>query len=321
MIKRPEFKPAWWLPGAHAQTIWPVIVKRKHAVDLAWERLELPDRDFVDLVWTRETGGPLIVLLHGLEGCIDSHYIKGMLTALHDKGWRGVLMHFRGCSGIPNRLARGYHSGDTGDLAYLIKQLQTRHPQRPLAAVGYSLGGNVLLKYLAERTQTSGLNAAVAVSVPFDLARSADRLNSGFSRIYQHYLLQRLQQRIMAKFKNRQDAPFAITDVPRWRCFHQFDHHVTAPLHGFASGAEYYRLASSRPCLKSISIPTLIIQAADDPFLSRDAIPIASELADNVMLELSEAGGHAGFISGKLPWRPRYWLEQRIPEFLSDYLI
>jgi predicted alpha/beta-fold hydrolase len=320
MIVKSGFKPAWWLRGAHAQTIWPGIMRRNHDIDLAWERLELPDNDFIDLVWTAGTDGPVVIVLHGLEGSINSHYAKGILSAFHRRGWRAVFMHFRGCSGTHNRLVRGYHSGETGDLEYLINFLHDRYPQARIAATGYSLGGNVLLKYLGERRQDTGLAAAVAVSVPFDLSRAADRLMQGVSRIYQRYLLRHIQQRVMNKFRNRQDAPFSIADIPGLNNFHLFDHYVTAPLHGFKSSEEYYRLSSSRQYLKSITTPTLIIHAQNDPFLTLDAIPNESELSENVTLELTRDGGHAGFISGGFPWRPDYWLEERMPEFLSNYL-
>jgi predicted alpha/beta-fold hydrolase len=320
MIVKSGFKPAWWLRGAHAQTIWPGIMRRNHDIDLAWERLELPDNDFIDLVWTAKTDGPVVIVLHGLEGSINSHYAKGILSAFHRRGWRAVLMHFRGCSGTHNRLARGYHSGETGDLEYLINLLHRRFPQTRIAATGYSLGGNVLLKYLGEHRQNSGLTAAVAVSVPFVLSKAADRLMQGTSRIYQTYLLRRIQQRVINKFTDRQDAPFAINKIPEWNNFHLFDHYVTAPLHGFKSSEEYYRLSSSRQYLESIITPTLIIHAQNDPFLTLDAIPNEPELSDNVTLELTEDGGHAGFISGGMPWRPNYWLEERIPEFLSNHL-
>lgn len=320
MTRKSGFRPAWWLRGAHAQTLWPHFLRRQPDVPLTWERLDLPDGDFVDLVWTGGDNGPIVVLLHGLEGSIHSHYSKGMLSALHKHGWRAVLMHFRGCSGTHNRMARGYHSGDTGDLKYLINTLRSRYPEGLLAAVGFSLGGNVLLKYLGEEQTDAGLDAAVSVSVPFELSRSADRLNQGLSRFYQRHLIRRLQERVMDKFGQRNDAPFALSDIHQWNDFHAFDNFVTARLHGFAGSSEYYRLCSSRPFIKSITVPTLIIQAEDDPFLPGDAIPIAADLSDNVTLELSRHGGHMGFISGRLPWHPRYWLEQRIPEFLSPHL-
>ena len=320
MIRNSSFKPAWWLPGAHAQTIWPAIIKRKYPVKLEWERLDLPDKDFIDLVWTQDTGGPVIILLHGLEGSINSHYAKGMLTAFYNKGWRGVLMHFRGCSGVHNRLARGYHSGETGDVRFLVQLLKSRYPERQLAATGFSLGGNVLLKYLGEYGNDSGLTAAATVSVPFSLSNTADKLMQGTSKIYQYYLLHQIQKRIRDKFRNRQDAPFQVSDISQWNNFHLFDNYVTAPLHGFSNSAEYYAVSSSKQYLKSIITPTLIIQSRNDPFLNQAAIPIESDLSENVVLELTTDGGHVGFVSGNLPWKPHYWLEERIPVFLSDYL-
>ena len=320
MIQTSGFKPAWWLPGAHAQTLWPYFTKRPAQLDLARERLQLPDGDFIDLVWTVDCGGPVIIVLHGLEGSIDSHYVKGIMTVLHGQGWYPVLMHFRGCSGTHNIRARGYHSGETGDLEFLINTLHERYRHRKFAAVGFSLGGNVLLKYLGEHGKNCRLDSAVAVSVPFVLNNAADRLNSGFSRIYQRHLLRSIQKRIIDKFKHRQDAPFALPAISKWNNFHLFDNFVTAPLHGFKNSAEYYRLCSSRQFLKDINIPVLVIHAQDDPFLSTDAIPDDTHLAENVTLELSRRGGHVGFIEGPLPWRPRYWLESRIPEYLKNFL-
>ena len=320
MIKQSQFKPAWWLPGAHAQTVWPSLVYHSPNLKLEWERLELPDDDFVDLVWTERKKGPIVILFHGLEGGINSHYTRNTLAALHDNGWRAVLMHFRGCSGIHNRLARGYHSGETGDMRFLIQTLHNRYPDVKLAAVGFSLGGNALLKFLGEDQDRVNLNAAVSISVPFDLSNGADRLCQGFSRLYQRYLLKRLQKRIIDKFKQRNDAPFPINDVTTWNTFHLFDNFVTAPLHGFKNSEEYYSRCSSRQFIKSIKIPTLILHAEDDPFMTPDSIPTATELAENVILELSRNGGHVGFISGNLPWRPHYWLKDRIPDFLRNYI-
>ena len=320
MIRTSRFRPAWWLPGAHAQTIWPGIMRRAPVLKLEWERLELPDDDFIDLVWTENKSGPIVIVLHGLEGSVHSHYARGLLHSLHSNGWRALLMHFRDCSETHNRKSHSYHSGETGDLRFLIRTLHVRHPDTLLAAIGFSMGGNVLLKYLGEDQNNTMLSAAVAISVPFVLSKGADRLNRGFSKIYQWYLLKRLQRRIIDKFRHRSDAPFSIEDVPDWNTFHSFGNFVTAPLHGFKSSEHYYSVCSSRQYLHSITVPTLILHAEDDPFLTSDAIPKDTEIPDNVILELSKRGGHAGFISGQLPWRPRYWLEERIPEFMRDYI-
>ncbi|MBI4005753.1 MAG: hydrolase [Gammaproteobacteria bacterium] len=320
MIRTSCFRPAWWLRGAHAQTIWPSFTRHLPALKLEWERLELPENDFLDLVWTAQKAGPIVIVLHGLEGSINSHYAKGILYSLHNNSWRAVFMHFRGCSGTHNRKARSYHSGETGDLRFLIRTLHARHPDSLLAAIGFSLGGNTLLKYLGEDQDNAILRAAVAISVPFELSAGADRLNQGFSKLYQWHLLKRLQKKIIDKFRVRNDAPFSIKDVPNWNTFHLFDNFVTAPLHGFKSSEHYYSTCSSRQYLPLIKVPTLILHAEDDPFLTPDAIPRDVELPDNVILELSKGGGHVGFISGHLPWQSCYWLEERVPEFLRGYI-
>ena len=318
MIRQSSFKPAWWLPCGHAQTIWPGLFRHRINLDLTKERLELPDNDFIDLVWSNSSGQrPLVIMIHGLEGSIDSHYSKGMMAALIKRNMRVVFMHFRGCSGEPNRLLRSYHSGETGDLRYLAETLIRRFPGEKMAAIGYSLGGNVLLKYLGEYRDNTLLHSAVAVSVPFDLGNCARKLENGLSRIYQYYLIKKLQHQTLLKFRERNDTPFDLDKLKRWNTFYQFDNYITAPLHGFKDSNEYYSLNSSKQFLKEIRIPTLIIQARDDPFINREAIPRESDLSEKTILELSEKGGHVGFIQGKSPLKICYWLEQRIPEYLE----
>jgi predicted alpha/beta-fold hydrolase len=314
------FKAAWWCRGAHAQTLWPYLVRRRPRVALRRERVELADGDFVDLDWTvTDSRGPIVLILHGLEGSSNSKYALGMLRAVEARGWRGVVMHFRGCSGEPNRLARGYHSGETEDVAELIKLLVRREPDTSLAVVGYSLGGNVLLKWLGETGSKAPIRAAAAVSVPFLLAESAVRMNRGFSQVYQWELVQRLKRSIGAK-QQRTSLPLALTDLSPIKSFREFDEHVTAPLHGFAGADDYYERASSRQYLKHIAVPTLVLHSSDDPFMTPATIPQARELSPSVDLELYERGGHVGFVSGRWPWRARYWLEQRIPQYLATKL-
>jgi predicted alpha/beta-fold hydrolase len=314
-----QFKPAWWLPGAHAQTIWPSLLRTLVEIETREERLTLADGDFIDLAWTRGNSNKIVIVLHGLEGSIDSSYARGMLAAISKKGWRGVFMHFRGCSGEHNLKDRSYHSGETGDLRFLVDTLRKRHPEATLSAVGYSLGGNALLKYLGEYKDNSHLEAAAAVSVPYTLSNSASKLEKGFSRIYQRHLLNRLVDKTLSKFQDRQ-APVDIANINKLNTFKSFDHHITAPIHGFKSGEDYYEQSSSRQYLNKITTPTLLIHSKDDPFMSVDAIPRQDDLSESVTLELSNHGGHVGFVSGNSPWHAKYWLEQRIPEFLGTYL-
>jgi len=320
MITSSQFKPAWWLPGTHAQTLWPSLMRRPVEVELTKERLSLPDGDFVDLAWTKGNFDKIVIVLHGLEGSIDSSYAKGMLAAINKKGWHGVFMHLRGCSSEHNLKDYSYHSGETGDFRFLVETLRNRHPEATLSAVGYSLGGNALLKYLGEYKDDSQLKAAAAVSVPYLLSNSAAKLEKGFSRLYQRHLVNRLINKVSSKFKDRQ-TPFNMADLKNWNTFQLFDHHITAPLHGFKGSTDYYEKSSSRQFLNKITTPTLLIHSKDDPFMSIDAIPNKDDLSESVTLELSNHGGHVGFISGNTPWNAKYWLEQRIPEFLSTYLV
>jgi len=319
MITSSQFKPACWLPGTHAQTLWPSLIRRPVGIELTTERLTLPDGDFIDLAWTKGNSDKIVIVLHGLEGSIDSSYARGMLAAIHKKGWRGVFMHFRGCSGEHNLMDRSYHSGETGDLRFLVETLRKRHPDATLVAVGYSLGGNALLKYLGEYKDDSQLKAATAVSVSYLLSNSATKLEKGFSRLYQRHLLNRLMDKTLSKFQDRQ-APVDIANINKLNTFKSFDHHITAPIHGFKSGDDYYEQSSSRQYLYKITTPTLLIHSRDDPFMSVDAIPNQDDLSESVTLELSNYGGHVGFVSGNTPWNAIYWLEERIPEFLSTYL-
>ncbi|QQS55607.1 MAG: hydrolase [Candidatus Competibacteraceae bacterium] len=312
-----NFCPAWWLPGPHAQTLWPVLCRRRPRLPLRRERLELPDGDFLDLDWLPGGRGPIVLILHGLEGSSASHYALGLLAAIARRGWRAVVMHFRGRGGQPNRLARGYCAADTADIDHVATWLRQNEPTTLLAAIGYSLGGNALLKWLGETGTDNPLHAAVAVSVPFVLDTTARRLNQGFSRLYQAYLLRALKKSYRNKFRHRSDAPMPLDELTTLRDFYAFDDRITAPLHGYAGVHDYYTQASCRPYLRHIRVPTLILHALDDPFMRPEAVPDASELSSCVRLKLGPRGGHVGFVAGRWPWRAEYWLEQRIPEFLA----
>ena len=318
-ITTPAFAAPWWLRSTHAQTLWPSLFRPQPRPVFHRQRFELTDGDFVDLDITDGDPQRTVVLLHGLEGSARSPYIRGMAQAISRRGWRAVVMHFRGCSGHPNRLPRTYHSGDTGDVTALIQHLKATQPAGQIALVGYSLGGNVVLKALGERPQLTGVAAAVAISVPFVLSECARRLEHGFSRLYQWWLIRSLQ-RSLARKRNTPKAPVNFDHVHRYRTFTRFDHHVTAPLHGFRSSDDYYQRASSRQFLSHIVTPTLIIQAQDDPFMTPEVLPAREELSPAIRFELSATGGHVGFIHGRWPWTPCYWLEERVPEFLHRFL-
>ncbi len=319
------FRPARWLPGPHLQTLWGSLWRRLPPITRPRERLWLEDGDFLDLDWYHadDTRAPLVLIAHGLTGSSGSHYVLGLQFALAARGWASVGLNWRGCSGEPNRLPRGYHSGVSEDLAAVVRHLQTSRPEAPLFGVGFSLGGNVLLKYLGERGADSGLRAAAAVSVPFRLDLCADRIGIGFSRIYQRHFIRELARYVRDKqaLFDRERHPEQHQILARLgppeglKTFWDFDDRYTAPLHGFRDARDYYRQASSRYYLGGIRIPTLLIQAEDDPFIGTDALPARAELAPDTLFERLPHGGHVGFVGGSFR-APDYYLERRIPDWL-----
>jgi predicted alpha/beta-fold hydrolase len=318
MITRSAFRPAWWLPGPHLQTLYPSLFRKRQSPLLTRERVELADGDFIDIDWTGQTDGMKVLILHGLEGSLESHYTGGLLSALATRGYTAGLMYFRGRSGEPNRLPRSYHSGESGDLEEVMQHVrQQGHPDKGIAIIGYSLGGNVLLKWLGEKGGAANITTAIAISVPLDLHRAALKLNRGLSRIYQRYLLRKLTASVTTKAALHA-PPYPLHRLNELNTFHKFDNEITAPLHGFRDVDDYYNRSSSKQFLRWIEIPTLILQAIDDPFLPASTLPSEDELSQSVTLELSEHGGHVGFISGSNPLLPRYWLEERILQHLES---
>ncbi|MBS61419.1 hydrolase [Salinisphaera sp.] len=322
MLTRSDFEPAFWLRNAHAQTVFASKVRPSPALEVERERLELEDGDFLDLSWLPERGldadAPIVIVLHGLNGSLESKYARGLLRQADAHGARGVLMHFRGAA-EPNRLARSYHSGETEDFNTVVRHVRQRFARAPLAAVGYSLGGNVLLKYLGEQGRAAPLACATAVSVPYDLKRCSEAIQQGLSRIYQAHMINGLREAYEAKFKLI-DAPQPYPDFRQLRDFPSFDNAITAPLNGFRDADDYYERSSSGPFLKHIRLPTLIIHAEDDPFMAPDVIPGPDALSSSIRLEVSRHGGHVGFVSGGRYGEPVYWLEQRIPAWLRERL-
>lgn len=306
------------LRGPHLPTIWASLFRTVPKFSTRSERVELSDGDFVDLAWAGNQGGPIVLVLHGLEGSLESSYARAVMLELLTHGYAVALMHFRGCSGEPNRLDRSYHSGDTGDLAEVIQHIERQAGSAPAAVVGYSLGGNVVLKWLGERGAGAPIRAAVAISVPFDLAACADRLNEGFSKIYQRRLVNSMQDKFLRRFRNRR-PPVKFSDVREFDTFWAFDDAVTAPLHGFRDVHHYYAESSSRGFLRDVHVPALIVHARDDPFVPERAIPTASELSDSITFELHDTGGHVGFVGQGRLGEPAYWLERRIRTYLDEH--
>ncbi|MEZ5477007.1 MAG: hydrolase [Thiolinea sp.] len=311
----------WWLPSRHLQTIWPSLLRPRHRFTPHWECLELDDGDFLELAWHPRPASPLVLVIHGLEGSLQSHYAGNLLEALHAGGFSSVLLHLRGCGRTPNRLPQSYHSGKTADLREVLSQLQQRG-QLPDAVIGISLGGNLLLKYLGEEGADSPLQTAITISVPFQLAACARQLETGIARVYGRYLLSSLKASYRSKF-SRMPSPLQV-DLQTIHTLWQFDDAITAPLHGFAGAADYYARCSSAAFLAAIRTPTLILQAADDPFLPSTAIPAATDLSATVTMELTRHGGHVGFIgqlAGREPPPSPYWLEHRVIAHLQDSLL
>ncbi|WP_145476615.1 hydrolase [Yersinia similis] len=318
------FRPLAGASNPHLQTLLPRLVRRHVQLPPYWQRLELPDGDFIDLAWSENPElareKPRVVLFHGLEGNFYSPYAHGLLRAWQAAGWLGVVMHFRGCSGEPNRKSRIYHSGETEDANFFLHWLQETYGQVPTAAVGVSLGGNMLACYLAKKGKNSGLRAAVVVSAPLMLEPCADRMDQGFSRVYQRYLLNQLKLNATRKLLQYPNSlPVNLFQLKKLRRVRDFDDAITAKIHGFNDAVDYYRRCSALPLLPQIRVPLLIIHAKDDPFMTAEVIPNIETLPDNIDYQLTEHGGHVGFVGGTLK-HPQMWLEQRIPAWLSPYL-
>ena len=304
-----------WLRGGHAQTIWPALLAPRPAVRLRRERWASPDGDFVDLDWADGTGPPapggrpLLALFHGLEGNSDSHYARVLTAHAAARGWDAVVIHFRGCSGEANRLPRAYHSGDSDEADWILRRLAAARGPAPLAAAGVSLGGNVLLKWLGERgADARFVAAAAAVSPPQDLHAGAIALSRGFNRVYTAHFLRTLRRKSLAMLE-RHPGLFDRAAVAASRDFFDFDGLVTAPLHGFASAVDYWTRSSCRPFLGGVEVPTLVVNALNDPFLPASALARPDEVSRAVRLEYPAEGGHVGFLvgppPGRLDWLPR----------------
>jgi predicted alpha/beta-fold hydrolase len=298
------------------------VTRRHHLGGVTRERFDTPDGDFVDVDWLPgRPDAPLLLVLHGLEGTARSHYVGGLFRLAAARGWRAALLYFRSCSGELNRLPRFYHSGDTGDLDHVIRTLVDREPSVRIGAVGISIGGNVLVKWLGEQGDGApeAMAGAVAISVPFDLVACARLMDQGLQKLlYTASFMRSFRQKTLAKaraYPGFVDLQAAL----RARTFAAYDRVVTAPLHGFADEVDYWRRASSAPYLAHVRRPTLLINALDDPFIPAASLPDPRSLPPSVRAEYVKSGGHVGFVEGR-PWRATSWGERRAVDFLAAAL-
>jgi len=319
------YRPAWWVPGAHAQTMWGKFFRRRETYGARVERWDTPDGDFIDVhrIDANEDA-PRLLFLHGLEGTIRSHYVTGFLGEARRRGWGADLLLFRGCGDEPNRAPRFYHSGETGDLAFALDRVLSEHPRAPVVLAGVSLGGNVLLKFLGERGEQLAprVCAAAAISVPFDLEKGARHIATGFSRIYDRHFLRTLRAKAEAKLAIYPDL-FDRDRLAKADSIYEFDDAVTAPVHGFADAHDYYAKSSSLRWLVRVRRPTFLLSAIDDPFLPAEVLgDVRAAARDNsaLTLEFTSRGGHVGFVSGRWPWAASYYAERRACEFLAESL-
>jgi len=315
------YRAPWWLPGRHLQTIYPYLRLRPAPPTYRRERVETADGDFVDVDWVDgPAGAPALVLFHGLEGSSKSHYAAVILAAAAARGWRGVVPHWRGCGGEPNRLARAYHSGDHAELDAMLGMVRARTGSAPLLALGISLGGNVLLNWLGREKEKSlaWLKAAASVSAPIDLVASGTALDRGLNRIYARNFLKTLVPRALEKLQ-RFPGLYSEEKLRRVGTIHDFDDLVTAPLHGFRDVMDYWSRASSKPWLKEIVLPTLVLNARNDPFVPGASLPGPSDVSAAVTLDQPASGGHVGFVSGGFPGSLD-WLATRLLQFLEKAL-
>lgn len=318
MQAQPYHAPAW-LPGGHAQTIYPSLFLAGASMAYRRERWNTPDGDFIDLDWIADAGNaPLLIHFHGLEGSSQSHYARALMRQARIQGWNGVVVHFRGCSGEPNRLARAYHSGDHQEIDWILRRAAASRNWRRIYVAGISLGGNALLKWLARSGPGASavIDAAASVSAPLNLVAAGDGLALGINRIYTRMFLRTLKHKSLTKLA-RHPGLYDAARVREARTLRAFDDVVTAPLHGFVDAQDYWTRASSLPELGRISAPTLLVHARNDPFLPGHHLPPVERLPANVAADFTDEGGHVGFASGAFPGHLD-WLPQRLVRFFTS---
>jgi predicted alpha/beta-fold hydrolase len=309
-----------WLPGGHAQTIVGARLVPLPDVRYRRERWDTPDGDFIDVDFAQPepaaTAAPVLVLFHGLEGCSRSHYALAVMRHFADRGWRALVAHFRGCSGEPNRLPRAYHSGDSDEGDWILRRVHARWPAARLHAVGISLGGNMLAKWLGEREGDAGfVSAAASVGSPLDLAAGGAALSRGFNRLYTRMFLSTLRAKALEKIARfpgvaRAEAIRAARDL------YDYDNAYTAPVHGFRDTDDYWCRASGKPWLRAVRVPHLVLNARNDPFVPAASLPREGEVSRFVHLEQPDDGGHIGFVRGAVPGDLTF-IPQRLSEFFG----
>lgn len=328
-ITHSSFNPSSLLRNKHMQTIFPKYAIKAKKLPLVRERISTPDNDFIDVDWMLPNlpapPRAIVVLFHGLEGSSQSHYIQHLLSELKQRNIAAVVMHFRGCSGESNLTTKAYHSGATFDPLFFIPLVKKRYPSLPLFTAGFSLGGNMLMKLLASdeyKAQTKTIRASVCVSAPLNLSASAKAINDGFARVYQAHLMKSMKRNLLEKMDKvdfSDTLKVSKTVIATMRTFREFDEHITAPLHGFLGADDYYSRCSAIYDLPKITTPTLIIHAADDPFMNKDVIPSKKLISPYLAYELNEYGGHVGFLTNLFGIN-KLWLPSRIGDFFEEQL-
>ncbi len=315
-IEQLSYTPPWFFKNRHIHTIYPAIFRKVRGISFTRERIDTPDGDFIDLDWSRVGSDNVVIAVHGLEGSSGSRYMPGILKAFNRRGWDGVAMNLRGCSGEPNRLLRFYHAGVSEDLHIVVDHVLARNTYAQLAIVGFSIGGNLTLKYLGEQSVwlPQAITRAAAVSAPCDLESTAWKLSEKSNVIYLKNFLRSFRQKIRAKMQIMPDK-ISDSNYHEIKSIKNYDDRYTAPLHGFANAEDYWTTCSSRQFLSNIRIPTLLINALDDPFLRKESYPFEeARHSRDLFLETPFSGGHSGFVA--LNSEHEYWHETRITSFI-----
>lgn len=316
-----QFVPAAGLANAHIQTILPTYCMPLKSFPSRTERFELPCGDYMDGTWTdKDTQGPTVILLHGLQGSCQSHYIQSLMNAIYyDTNWNALAINLRGCGQDKQRKLKQYHGGDTEDIKFIMNLIKQRNPNQPISMVGYSLGGNILLKIFGELKYRNLCETGIAISPPFDLKKCALKINSGINSLYQTMFINDIKQSILTKFPESEQKAQLISRFDKVTDLLSFDKLITAPMNGFQSVDEYYQDVSSINYLPMIQKPTLVILAEDDPIVDYQELPQGESLSPHITLECYKNGGHLGFVSGSIT-QPEYWINKRIMQHLSHYL-